>query len=603
MAERSTATSPPQRPADSRQPGESDDAEDTEKTPGPGKSQANDGAKEGSGENAPPDAGSSCEQTAGAGAARQERRAAPDARAERGTARGSAHELHSGHRLARRYRLEECITRLDGFSSWRAVDEKLRRAVGVHVLPAGHERAREVLSAARSSALLGDPRFVQVLDADEDDDLVHVIHEWLPDATPLGTLLHTGPLEPHEIYALATQVAQAMSAAHREGLAHLRLTPATVLRTGPCQYRIRGLAVDAALRGITAERPQRTDTEAIGALLYTALTQRWPYAEDAYGLRGIAGLSRGSHEPPATPEQVRAGVHRGLSDLAMRALVNAGATAASEEQPCTTPEELCRAIARMPRIRPPEPSAAELAGYQRTTYQQGSFAPGSPHSAAAGPEPATAVPPALPGRTGAALKWGVSALLLAALGLGSWQLADALLKGDTPTGISAQETTPPVGEASEEEGSEPEVLPIEVAFDFDPFGSDRSENPGAVPNAVDGDPETSWHTKNYFGPDFGNQKPGVGLVLDLGEPRDVTSVLVDAIGEISAELRAAPTDAGAAPNSLDGFSLVAEGSGDSLTLEASEPVRTQYVLVWLTDIPQREDGNYRGRITNITVTG
>ncbi|KPC86507.1 serine/threonine protein kinase, partial [Streptomyces sp. NRRL F-6602] len=48
----------------------------------------------------------------------------------------SAPELHSGHKLARRYRLEECLTRLDGFSSWRAVDEKLRRAVGVHLLPA-----------------------------------------------------------------------------------------------------------------------------------------------------------------------------------------------------------------------------------------------------------------------------------------------------------------------------------------------------------------------------------------------------------------------------------------------------------------------------------
>lgn len=92
-------------------------------------------------------------------------------------------DLHSGHKLARRYRLEECVTRLDGFSSWRAVDEKLRRAVGVHLLPADHPRARSVLAAARSSALLGDPRFVQVLDAVEEDDLVYVVHEWLPDAT------------------------------------------------------------------------------------------------------------------------------------------------------------------------------------------------------------------------------------------------------------------------------------------------------------------------------------------------------------------------------------------------------------------------------------
>ncbi len=111
----------------------------------------------------------------------------------RSAEKASTPELHSGHKLARRYRLEECVTRLDGFSSWRAVDEKLRRAVGVHVLPAHHARARSVLAAARSSALLGDPRFVQVLDAVEENDLVYVVHEWLPDATELTTLLSSGP--------------------------------------------------------------------------------------------------------------------------------------------------------------------------------------------------------------------------------------------------------------------------------------------------------------------------------------------------------------------------------------------------------------------------
>ncbi len=265
--------------------------------------------------------------------------------------RTSPPELHSGHKLARRYRLEECVTRLDGFSSWRAVDEKLRRAVGVHLLPADHPRARSVLAAARSSALLGDPRFVQVLDAVEENDLVYVVHEWLPDATELTALLAAGPLEVHEAYQMVSQVSQAMAAAHREGLAHLKLTPSAVLRTSSGQYRIRGLAVNAALRGISSDTPQRTDTEAIGALLYATLTQRWPYENDAYGLSGLpkgVGL--------IAPDQVRAGVHRGLSELAMRALVNDGATASRQEPPCTTPEELVKAVGEMPRIRPPEPA-------------------------------------------------------------------------------------------------------------------------------------------------------------------------------------------------------------------------------------------------------
>ncbi len=169
-----------------------------------------------------------------------------------GSATTSPPELHSGHKLARRYRLEECVTRLDGFSSWRAVDEKLRRAVGVHILPADHSRARSVLAAARSSALLGDPRFVQVLDAVEENDVVYVVHEWLPDATELTTLLASGPLEVYDAYQMVSQVSSAMAAAHREGLAHLRLNPNAVLRTSTGQWRIRGLAVNAALRGVSS---------------------------------------------------------------------------------------------------------------------------------------------------------------------------------------------------------------------------------------------------------------------------------------------------------------------------------------------------------------
>lgn len=512
-------------------------------------------------------------------------------------------ELHSGHKLARRYRLEECVTRLDGFSSWRAVDEKLRRAVGVHLLAADHPRARPVLAAARSAALLGDPRFVQVLDAVEENDIVYVVHEWLPDATSLTTLLASGPLPTHEAYQLVTQVAQAMAAAHREGLSHLRLTPSCVLRTGAGQYRIRGLAVNAALRGIASDHPQRTDTEAIGALLYASLTQRWPYREDAYGLSGMAELSGDALIPP---DQVRAGVHRGLSELAMRALVNDGATASRQEQPCTTPEELTKAISALPRIRPPEPDFV-APPFPPTAYRQGSY--GSPAgrvaTGSAAPAPATAAPPpappALPGRAGRLLKWGVSALLIAALGLGSWQLADALMNGDSGT-------SPSDGQERVDQQKQPEAAPtgksveISAVKDFDPFSSDGSENGEDVGAAVDGDASTSWPTLSYLGnPKFGNLKDGVGLILDLGRPQQVSSVEVSFVGRTSVDFLATAEDTTSMPDSLDEFSKVSSGSGEKVELRAKKPITTQYVLVWLTELPMSDGGGYRGRIAEVEV--
>lgn len=507
----------------------------------------------------------------------------------------TAPELHSGHKLARRYRLEECVTRLDGFSSWRAVDEKLRRAVGVHILPADHPRARSVLAAARSAALLGDPRFVQVLDAVEENDLVYVVHEWLPDSTELTALLAAGPMEPHDAYQLVSQVSQAMAAAHREGLSHLRLTPSAVLRSSTGQYRIRGLAVNAALRGISADRPQRTDTEAIGALLYAALTQRWPYETDAYGL---SGLPKGVGLLP--PDQVRAGVHRGLSEIAMRALANDGATASRQEPPCTTPDELAKAVAAMPRIRPPEPQfpLPTPPEYQRTTYQQGTY--GRPQPRPSITQPVVVPPPPLQSRTGKALKWAVSALLIAALGLGSWQIADRLL--DQKQGTEAPPVTQP--QTGEDEKDKPNGKPVAIvdAHDFDPQGDDGAENPDQIKNAYDGDLSTSWPTMRYDGNSkFGNLKDGVGIVLDLGKVQQVAKVDVVFEGSTSVELRTAPESASSQPDQPEGFTTQASKTGSQVSLSPAKPVRTRYVLVWLTDLPAG-GGGYKGQISDIKIT-
>ncbi|CAL9520817.1 protein kinase family protein [Streptomyces sp. enrichment culture] len=502
---------------------------------------------------------------------------------------------HSGHKLARRYRLEECVTRLDGFSSWRAVDEKLRRAVGVHILPADHARARSVLASARSSALLGDPRFVQVLDAVEDEDLVYVVHEWLPDATELTALLASGPLEVYDAYQMVSQVAAAMAAAHREGLAHLRLSPNAVLRTSTGQWRIRGLAVNAALRGISSDTPQRTDTEAIGALLYAALTQRWPYEDDAHGLVGLPkdiGL--------IPPDQVRAGVHRGLSELAMRALANDGATASRHEAPCTTPEELVKAIGEMPRIRPPEPAYTAPPAYQGTAYQQGAY--GRPAPRPGTTQPAPTPPPPLQSRTGKALKWGVSALLIAALGLGSWQLADALMerggKADDPDRTQTVDGDNDKGPKAPTSGK---PVSITGARDFDPFG-DQSEKPSEVGNVYDNNPSTYWQTDYYLSSDFGRLKDGVGVILDLGKVQQVGKATVTFLGNTSVELRSASADAAGEPTSFDSFQKVAEGSGTTVELKPDKAFKSRYLLVWLTDLPMQENGEWRGRLADVKVT-
>ncbi|QKW28418.1 serine/threonine protein kinase [Streptomyces seoulensis] len=522
---------------------------------------------------------------------------------ERPGTRTSPPELHSGHKLAARYRLEECVTRLDGFSSWRAVDEKLRRAVGVHILPAYHARARSVLAAARSSALLGDPRFVQVLDAVEENDLVYVVHEWLPDAVELTTLLSAGPLEPHDAYQLVSQIASAMATAHREGLAHLRLNPNAVLRASTGQWRIRGLAVNAALRGISSDTPQRTDTEAIGALLYAALTQRWPYDNDAYGLSGLPkdiGL--------IPPDQVRAGIHRGLSELAMRALVNDGATASRHESPCTTPEELVKAIGEMPRIRPPEPAFTAPPEYQSTSYQQGAY--GRPAPRPGIPQPVPAPPPPLQSRTGKALKWAVSALLIAALGLGSWQLADALME---KSGKSGEDNRTQTQDSSDKKAQLPKpTAPIKIQGAQEYVASGEAQAREDVGKTYDDSASTYWRTNRYNdGPTLAPYKPGVGIVYDLGSARTpaTASIGLRYNGDHTT-IHLYATDSLTPSTGVDGMKEIgtATTTGTSLTVKASKSVKTRYVLLWITDVPMAPSDGYSGAgykqaVTDVKFTG
>ncbi|MFJ2948801.1 protein kinase family protein [Streptomyces sp. NPDC087226] len=521
-----------------------------------------------------------------------------------GPAKTSPPELHSGDKLARRYRLEECVTRLDGFSSWRAVDEKLRRAVGVHILPADHVRARSVLAAARSSALLGDPRFVQVLDAVEENDVVYVVHEWLPDATELTALLAAGPLEVYDAYQMVSQISAAMAAAHREGLAHLRLNPNAVLRTSTGQWRIRGLAVNAALRGISSDSPQRTDTESIGALLYAALTQRWPYESDAYGMSGLPkdiGL--------IPPDQVRAGVHRGLSELAMRALVNDGATASRHESACTTPEELVKAIGEMPRIRPPEPAFTTPPEYQRTTYQQGTYGRPAPHPGVTQPVPAP--PPPLQSRTGKALKWAVSALLIAALGLGSWQLADALLEQDKQSDDTNQTQTTDTDDKNEDKPAPLKPIGIKGAQEYVAGGD--AQHPNDVSLTYDDSTTTGWRTNSYTDGPAIVIKPGVGIVYDLGSEQEVSAAtLALRYGGDHTTVKLYATDSLGSSTPLSSMKQLGETttSNTSAKVTVDKPVKSRYVLVWLTAMPYSGQDSvnysqpgYKQAITDIKILG
>ncbi len=490
--------------------------------------------------------------------------------------------VEPGTRLVDRYRLEKHLGAAAGTSYWRAHDELLDRPVGVCVLDADDSQAGRVLSAARRAAAVTDPRFLRVLDASEVEGphgtLVYVVNEWVR-ATSLAGLLADGPLPPPEARELTQEIAEALAAAHQDGLAHLCLQPEHVLRTSHGQVKIVGLSVEAAVRGLEADDADdaaRRDTEGAAAVGYAALTGRWPGREST-------GLAAAPHDGDAlcSPRQVRAGIPHDLDQVVSRALGVPGAAGT----PLCTPAELAAALgeahvtSRIPTVR------ARTQGSASDSFPPDRLAPYDD-----------------PGRRRSRptlLAWGAVVLVLTVgLALAGGQVLTSL-GGDA----GADGATPDSGSSSTGSG-EPTGTPVQVeatsTFDPPPDGN-GDENGYAADRAVDDDPATAWTTKRYndpFGPT--GLKDGVGLVLDLGKPTPIGSVTVRTEGATDLEVRTADDEG----STLDDYTLMASASDvdRSAVLKPKDDVTARYLLIWLTALPAAEGGGYRGRIDEVSVT-
>ena len=250
--------------------------------------------------------------------------------------------ISPGTMLDGRYRLEDLLSEHDGARFWRATDTVLERSVAVHALPSSDPRAPGVLDAARRSVKVTDPHFLRVLDCDDVDGLTWVINEW-GEGVSLDIMLERGTLPPTRAAWLTREVAEAISAAHAQGLHHGRLSPESVLVTDSGSVKVIGFVVNAAFEGPApvhpaygAIGPREADVIDLAGILYAALTGRWPGVAPSAVPRAPRDGRR-----PLRPRQVRAGVPRTLDAICDRVLHK---EAAAHALPIETAHEIAAAL-------------------------------------------------------------------------------------------------------------------------------------------------------------------------------------------------------------------------------------------------------------------
>ncbi|MBV9206586.1 MAG: protein kinase family protein, partial [Actinobacteria bacterium] len=439
----------------------------------------------------------------------------------------STYTSEPGTRLAGRYRLVDQVNAGAGWTYWKALDETLARPVTVLTFAAGFPRIAETVAAARAASRLGDPRFSQVFDVENAGELAYVVLEWVVGESLLD-MLAEGPLDPPRAAALVAEAALAIAAAHRVGLAHLRLDPACLRWTPGGGVKITGLGVDAALTGSgpfglagSMEDPEFIDTRDLARLLYAAVTGYWPRCPAGAGPPGSPGPGPWLLPPapetdrvPCTPRQVSAGVPAGLDDVTCRALFQRPSRHGPALTTATMFADALASAAPPVPLQVPPPAARPAPDSRHTPpFAGGPAYPGgaSPYP---GPGPAAPTradpirrPPAEHSTAARAVLSAVIVLVLAAAGVAAWSVSRSLHR---------EGAAPPRLPSSSPSAAAAVLLKPVSATSYDTVGSD---DPTEAPNAIDGSTSTAWHTSYYVGcPVFGGLKKGAGLLIDMGRP-------------------------------------------------------------------------------------
>jgi serine/threonine-protein kinase len=306
-------------------------------------------------------------------------------------------------------------------------DERLDRLVAVKRLhadsPADVEQrfARE----AKLGASLNHPNLVAVYDTAVDDEGVLIVMEYVP-GEPLSRAVRHGPLGPHRVGTMATEIGAALDHAHDHGVIHRDVKPGNVLLRNDGVSKLVDLGIATAADGT---RITRSGT-VLGTAAYMAPEQLEGHqpgpAVDVYALAAVSFEALAGQKPRdgATPLQI---AHSIASEPAPDLRTHWPAA------PPAAAELLARGMARDPAERPR--SAGQLGAELADALDEPPTAPTKrARPAAPVPAPAPARAGGSRGRSGRLPLIAAAVILALALAAVAVALSSGGGGGDDPAG-------------------------------------------------------------------------------------------------------------------------------------------------------------------------
>ena len=491
---------------------------------------------------------------------------------------------------------------------WRGRDDILDRNIAIRLMRTQDQRLVKVLGAAQAAAMADDRRLLRVLDildigaTEEDPPYTAIISEWCT-GTPLHIAVNdvdTPTFDAEFSLDAVSNIAWALNACLSINLEHGRLRPSCVFLTEDSEVLISGLAVDHALFGPLFETHTSQDSSTVkdvnglGSVLYCFTTGLWPYP--VYSREKNPDPMLSVHVPFSPkagkdiplPSSVKASIPRAVDDIVSRSVIGASKS---------------RGVTRIQDSLGFANSIAAARDYHAPLSTTTVRAPVgiSQHTS-----PTSFAKRAIGMAVAAAIVVAVS--LLGAQLLRAPNSTTAQVDSEASV-VNATEilTSPATPYVEIEVGSTTGTIPIASVRSFDPRGAPPNgalgtEREKGASRAIDGDAVTAWTTKTYKTASLGN-KGGVGLILDLGEPADVTGVSLRLVG-YGTDLQVRVSNEILPDPDLWTKLVSIDDAGPQIDLRAPRPVSGRYVLIWLTRIPPTESGKkFQGGIASASVFG
>ncbi len=167
---------------------------------------------------------------------------------------------------------------------WRGKDTRLDRSVAVKILPAGFaqddKRRQRFEREAKTISSLNHPHICTLFDVGHEGD-VHFLVMELVEGESLADRLQKGALPLDQVVRFGAQIADALSAAHKQGIVHRDLKPGNVMLTkagaklldfGLARSGV-GLGDAAGPTELTEAKPLTAEGTVVGTIQYMAPEQ------------------------------------------------------------------------------------------------------------------------------------------------------------------------------------------------------------------------------------------------------------------------------------------------------------------------------------------